>query len=389
MTKIQLTLLTLFFFTFTFGQVSDCNCINELNDISEQIKNAKSYKVQIKGNKIIEFEKWKTEIETEIKNDSLINFFCVGYLQKYISFINDLHNQVYATQKHELIQAPNYPKSIDTNQIQNDSISGIYFAGVDKILIKRETNNTWLGITLESNSSKWEKGKIRLVIKKTKNNIFEIFEYFQNGYLFYQKDVKIENGRIHSTFWNKQNKYFFNQNHINNFTYKTINSSFDYFGIKTLNRTNSLIEEMDKFFNQNLGNLTKPNLIIDLRNNGGGSTKQAEKLLESLKNNENIIHIYIIINFKTASAAELVTLKLKEDKRTIIVGENSKGMIEYGYGNKSYSSTSSCSEFKIDLSTEQTNKKLSIYECIGIKPDYSLNNESDWIEQIININPKE
>lgn len=389
MTKIQLTLLTLFFFTFTFGQVSDCNCINELNDISEQIKNAKSYKVQIKGNKIIEFEKWKTEIETEIKNDSLINFFCVGYLQKYISFINDLHNQVYATQKHELIQAPNYPKSIDTNQIQNDSISGIYFAGVDKILIKRETNNTWLGITLESNSSKWEKGKIRLVIKKTKNNIFEIFEYFQNGYLFYQKDVKIENGRIHSTFWNKQNKYFFNQNHINNFTYKTINSSFDYFGIKTLNRTNSLIEEMDKFFNQNLGNLTKPNLIIDLRNNGGGSTKQAEKLLESLKNNENIIHIYIIINFKTASAAELVTLKLKEDKRTIIVGENSKGMIEYGYGNKSYSSTSSCSEFKIDLSTEQTNKNLSIYECIGIKPDYSLNNESDWIEQIININPKE
>lgn len=388
MTKIQLTLLTLFFFTFTFGQVSDCNCINELNDISEQIKNAKSYKVQIKGNKIIEFEKWKTEIETEIKNDSLINFFCVGYLQKYISFINDLHNQVYATQKHELIQAPNYPKSIDTTQIQNDSISGIYFAGVDKILIKRETNNTWLGITLESNSSKWEKGKIRLVIKKTKNNIFEIFEYFQNGYLFYQKDVKIENGRIHSTFWNKQNKYFFNQNHINNFTYKTINSSFDYFGIKTLNRTNSLIEEMDKFFNQNLGNLTKPNLIIDLRNNGGGSTKQAEKLLESLKNNENIIHIYIIINFKTASAAELVTLKLKEDKRTIIVGENSKGMIEYGYGNKSYSSTSSCSEFKIDLSTEQTNKNLSIYECIGIKPDYSLNNESDWIEQIININPK-
>lgn len=388
MTKIQLTLLTLFFFTFTFGQVSDCNCINELNDISEQIKNAKSYKVQIKGNKIIEFEKWKTEIETEIKNDSLINFFCVGYLQKYISFINDLHNQVYATQKHELIQAPNYPKSIDTTQIQNDSISGIYFAGVDKILIKRETNNTWLGVTLESNSSKWEKGKIRLVIKKTKNNIFEIFEYFQNGYLFYQKDVKIENGRIHSTFWNKQNKYFFNQNHINNFTYKTINSSFDYFGIKTLNRTNSLIEEMDKFFNQNLGNLTKPNLIIDLRNNGGGSTKQAEKLLESLKNNENIIHIYIIINFKTASAAELVTLKLKEDKRTIIVGENSKGMIEYGYGNKSYSSTSSCSEFKIDLSTEQTNKNLSIYECIGIKPDYSLNNESDWIEQIININPK-
>ena len=149
------------------------------------------------------------------------------------------------------------------------------------------------------------------------------------------------------------------------------------------------MEEADKFIEQNLRNITKPNLIIDLRNNGGGSTKQAEKLLESLKNKENIEHIYIIINFKTASAAELITLKLKEDKRTIIVGENSKGMIEYGHGNKSYSSTSNCSAFKIDLSTEQTDKNLSIYECIGIKPDYSLNNASDWIEQIININPKE
>ncbi len=389
MTKIQLTLLTLFFFTNTFGQNNDCKCINDLNDISEQIKKAKSYKVQIKGDKIIEFEKWKNEIETEIKNDSFIDFFCVGYLQKYISFINDLHNQVYAMQKHEFIQAPTYPKSIDTTHIQNDSISGIYFGGVDKILVKQENNNTWLGITLESNSSKWEKGKIRLVIKKTKNNIFEIFEYFQNGYLFYQKDVKIENGRIHSTFWNKQNKYFFNQNHLENFTYKTINSSFDYIGIKTLNRINSLINEMDNFLNQNLQNLTKPNLIIDLRNNGGGSVKQAEKLLESLKNNENIKQIYIIINFKTASAAELMTLKLKEDKRTIIVGENSKGMIEYGYGNKSYSSQSSCSKFKIDLSTEQTNKNLSKYECVGIKPDYTLNNESDWMEQIIKLNLKE
>ena len=310
-------------------------------------------------------------------------------MQKYISFINDLHNQVYAPQKQGVLQAPNYTKSIDTTHVQNDSISGIYFGGVDKILIKQDTNNTWLGISLESNASKWEKGKIRLVIKKTKNNIFEIFEYFQNGYLFYQKDVKIQNGRIQSTFWNKQNKYFFNQNHLQNFTYKTINSSFDYIGIKTLKRTKSLMGEVDNFLNQNLRNLTKPNLIIDLRNNGGGSIKQAEKLLESLKNNENIKHIYIIINFKTASAAELVTLKLKEDKRTIIVGENSKGMVEYGHGNKSYSAISNCSKFAIDLSTEQTNKKLSIYECVGVKPDYNLNNESDWIEQIININPKE
>src|SRR5690606_23071504 len=130
-----------------------------------------------------------------------------------------------------------------------------------------------------------------------------------------------------------------------------------------------LIKEAESFYETNLDKLTKENLIIDLRNNGGGSIKQAEPLLKSLKRNKTIQRIYVLINFKTASSAELVALALREDKRTILVGENSRGMLAYGYGNRSFSSKTNCSEFKVVLSTEESNREYGKYEYIGIPPD--------------------
>lgn len=221
-------------------------------------------------------------------------------------------------------------------------------------------------------------------LAKTDNENFEIFEYYQNGLLFYQKDITILEGRIHSTFWNKENKYFFNKNHNDNFTYKSISPSFDYLGIETLSRTNKLIKEANNFYEQNLDKLTKDHLIIDLRNNGGGSLNQAKPLVKALKKNKAIHRIYVLINFKTASSAELTALALKEDKRTILVGENSRGMLEYGYGNRSFSTKTNCSEFKVVLSTKHKNGEFSKYEYVGIKPDVQLNNKSNWIDQIVN-----
>ncbi|SFU45123.1 Peptidase family S41 [Pustulibacterium marinum] len=387
MIKKYLTLLLIFGVNSLFSQEKKCNCLNELDNTSKLIENAKSYKVQIKkGGREIAFKKWKEEIKQEIVNDSLSNYFCTGYLQKYISFIKDRHNEVYSIPNNISENVPNYTKKIDTTLNITDKISGIYYAGSDEILVKKENDSIWYGITLKSNSDEWTKGKIRLRINKTKNDKFELFEFYKNGLLYYQKNIKIANGRINSTFWNKQNNYYFNKNFEENFTFKSLNPSFNYIGIKTLSRTNRLMKEADIFYENHLDKLNKENLIIDLRNNGGGSINQAKLLLKALRKNDEIDQIYVLINFKTASAAELTTLKLKEDKRTIIVGENSRGMLEYGYGNNSFSTKTECSEFKVVLSTKHTSKRLGKYEYIGITPDLLLNNNSDWIDQIINGN---
>ena len=50
-----------------------------------------------------------------------------------------------------------------------------------------------------------------------------------------------------------------------------------------------------------LQKLEKENLIIDLRNNGGGSLKQAKPLIKYVKRNSSLKTIYVVINFKTSS----------------------------------------------------------------------------------------
>ena len=386
MIKKNLTFLLLLTVNLIYSQEKNCDCIYELDNMSKLIENAKSYKTQIKTGKDSDFKEWKEEIKREIVNDSLSKFFCVGYLQKYISFIEDRHNEVYFVPDKISSNVPSYSKAIDSTLKSTDKVSGIYYAGSDKILLQKENDTIWYGITLNSDSQEWIKGKIRLRIKKTDNKYFEIFEYYQNGLLFYQKNIEISNGRINSTFWNKENKYFFNKNHKENFTYKSINPSYDYIGIKTLKRTNKLIKEADDFYENNLDKLTKENLIIDLRNNGGGSINQAKPLLKFLKKNKVIQRIFVLINFKTASSAELSALALKEDKRTVLVGENSRGMLEYGYGNRSFSTKTNCLNFNVVLSTEHNKSKYSKYEYVGIEPDFKLDNKSDWIEQIIKSN---
>ena len=89
MPRNYLTLLLLFGAHIIFGQDRDCDCIAELNNVSALIKNAKSYRYEIKKkDRIAAFNKWQDEIEQEIEADSLSRYFCVGYLQKYISFID-------------------------------------------------------------------------------------------------------------------------------------------------------------------------------------------------------------------------------------------------------------------------------------------------------------
>ena len=76
MNKKYLTLWFLFLSNFIFSQDKDCNCLDELENTSKLIENAKSYKVQIRGgNREKDFKNWKEEIKGEIANDTLSNFF--------------------------------------------------------------------------------------------------------------------------------------------------------------------------------------------------------------------------------------------------------------------------------------------------------------------------
>ncbi|MCQ0110776.1 peptidase S41 [Zhouia sp. CL16] len=365
----------------------NCNCLKALNEVEQLVKKSKSYKLQIKRNKEKEkeFIKWKDHINEQITNDPQRQYFCVGYLQKFISFVNDKHNQIGYQNTNLPTSFPIFNKKINTRNFLSDQFSGIYHAGKEKLVINKENDSIWYGIMLSSNDHKWSNGTIRLKIMKNQKGDLEMFEYFNNGFLLYHKFIEFKNGRIYPTFWNKQDRYFFNKSYKENFEYKSTYNNIDYIAIGSLKRTNKNIIEANQFYEEIIPKLNKEYLIIDLRNNVGGAIAQTEPLLKYIKRSDGLKHIYIIINFKTASAAELVTYKLMGDKRTTVVGENSSGIIAYSYGNKSMVDATNCYDLKATFSTKHTSSKLDQYEYVGITPAFYLNNRTDWVSQIVSL----
>lgn len=387
--KKKNTVLTLFIFCtgiyISFSQEKTCNCITDLNQVAQEIKEAKSYEIQLKKRRHRkEFEAWKEVVKQEILNDSLSSFFCAGYLQKYIGFIKDKHNFIYTIPDDLSAAIPNYTQVIDTTHIKSDGVSGIYYAGNDKILLTEVSPNIWYGVTLASQSEQWTRGKIRLRLQKLPSGTFELFEFYQNGMLYYQTDITLTNGRISGTFWNKQNRYYFNLNHENNFTYKPLNDTFDYIAIKSFNRDSSLLKEANTFYANIIPKLHKENLIIDLRNNAYGRYITAKPLYNYL-NRKILPKIYVLVNFQTAEQAEQLTNYAKKHNEASIAGETTRGMFNFGYHREVYSNTTKCYGFLIKLTSSKSEGYYLDYKDIGITPDIKLDNNSDWIEQIINL----
>lgn len=135
-------------------------------------------------------------------------------------------------------------------------------------------------------------------------------------------------------------------------------------------------------------------LIIDLRDNGGGivdeainiadmfvekgktllitkSKNDSEEITKSKKDKEIDMPIVILVNDKTASASEILTLAIKENNEgTITVGRTTygKGIIQSIFSLKDGSG--------IKLTTEEyfSPNHNSIHK-VGITPDYDLKNE--------------
>jgi hypothetical protein len=395
--KRTITLIIIIFLTGflnkTLAQDKGCNCIDELNQVSQLVKESKSYEVFIKGKKNIEkqkeFKDWKYLISEEIKKDQNANLYCVGYLNKYISFIKDSHNEVYIKRKNSFQKKLNYLVDIDslTKQFESNTksdIENIYHQGNTKIGLIKINETELIAVILESSSENWKQGNIRFRIKKNIDN-WEMFEFISNGQLIYRKNVWFKNGRIYPSFWNTDNQYYFYKKHKKNIEHLSITNQVDYISIKTLQRSKKLMLEFKTFYNAVLPKLNKPYLIIDFRNNSGGSTKQADRLAKFLKRNKNLKKIYVMQNSSTTSAAEIIIWKMRKDKRVILLGENTSGRISFGYGNASISNTTDCYNFITSFSVKHTNSKLDKYEYIGLAPDMYLNLDKDWIKQVVQL----
>jgi hypothetical protein len=171
-----------------------------------------------------------------------------------------------------------------------DSIVNIYESSdkTYKIAIVKNKNycRDYVGIIIDSKTPLWKKGQVKLELKSKGNNYYDIYVYLRNYSISFKKNVLLKDGKLNTDWYNIKRpilKDFANSN-PNKLEFNSLNEETNYIYIPTM--LNEKCDEIKKFIvNYDSAIQSKPHLIIDLRNNGGGNDDCARPLLKYLYTN--------------------------------------------------------------------------------------------------------
>ena len=279
-----------------------------------------------------------------------------------------------------------------------DSLEGIY--NYDKyytVGLYKSNNAEYIGVVLNSKVPNWKKGQIAIHLYEYLPNYFKaIYAHPRNKNYILQPVEKFTNhSLINSNFYssfsekaysktNKKNDFINLPKNIDDFVFKTIKPGIQYLHIKHFS-ANMIKREASKRFYDSIKNLlTEPNLILDLRNNKGGSFEVSQKFVKLIEEYTKIGEVYILINNGTLSQSEIFTLQLKHLLKVKTLGQTTKGMLTYGsnYGKRPKLPSQS---FEVYITDFEADKRLLPYENYGINPDIVLLATKDWVKQTIDI----
>ena len=409
-------LIALLISGFTLAAQTDCDCKAELDFVYEQMKKSASFKSQIKGEKLAEFEESYKQIKARLSAPIAV-IKCFTIVNKLTSFVKDKHFLFYgarpdfgwkevqdsafvaAYRKSEaFINHPSLANDLNLDALREElaakpleSVEGIYNIssfmklGVFKVSSEK-LGSAYYGIMLESKLGIWEPGQIMLYMEETDQpNEFDITAYgqVQKNLMFYKSQV-YQFGHLFSNVVKEgmENPYSrIDRKNTKAFELSSINEDVQYFWLDDMSRYEKE-EQRDALVAQINAELNAPNLIVDLRDNGGGSSKISIPILRAIKKKSNT-KVYILTNFYSGSNAEQTTVRMKKIKGAVHLGQRTNGTIAYGR-NYGHAYTSPSGLFTVSPTDMKFNHFLQ-YEEVGVTPDILLDNESDWIEQTLNI----
>lgn len=400
-------LIFLLSFNLKLAAQSNCDCASELDFVYEQVQTTASFKDQIKGEKKARFEESYQDLRAQM-TDKVSTLDCFWKLNQLMSMVQDKHatlteNTSDLTEENiqdssflegyrQTEEFKNFPKT-DRNIAELtktlegktlDEVEGIYTIGTKlKMGVYRVSSDSLVGVILASQVESWEPGQIFAYLKQShieshydiihygtsqKNLKFSKAQFFDHGMLF--PSVLKEDLESNFAWIDKDAEEAYQ---LSNLT-----DDIQYVWLNSFNRMTKP-QDRDALIAQIHTDLTAKNLIIDLRNNGGGADKISLPILKELKKKK--ANIYVITNFFTGSNAEMTTVRLKDDFDAIQLGQRTYGAISYGsnYG-RSYNSPSGLFNF---YPTDMRQREFIAYEEVGVQPDVQLNQESDWVEQTI------
>lgn len=408
--KKIITFIALVTFSITLSAQSNCDCNVELKFVYEQMQTMSSFKSQMKGDLRAEFESIYQVLTTEVTSN-MNKLDCYVQLNKLMGLVRDKHAGVYGVRPdysyedtmdstfvatyqktRQFIDFPKVNLDLDAlrsalaNKSVND-VEGIYNIGsVLKVGVYRiGQSDSLVGVMLESKLGVWKPGQIYLYMTETNQpNRYDMTTYGQvhKNLLFYKEQL-VEHGILMRNVVKEsitKNHVFVDADVSETYQLQTLTDDIQYVWINSFSRIGNA-ENRDELIRQINNELTAPNLIVDLRNNGGGASKISWPIVKAIK--KAGVRVYVLTNYVSGSNAEQTTIRLKNIKNTVHLGQTTYGAVAYGH-NYGTTYTSPSGLFYMAPTDMRFNQYLK-YEEVGVVPDLALGPESDWIEQTLKI----
>lgn len=388
--------------TILGAQGDDCSCSKDLEFLNQKIRKTPSYKV---NKKAYELEYAKTK---DVIHGLSTGYDCFLQLNKLMLSLNDRHCNLYGLntgldneslkdsaqvavfKASELFSA--YPKpdlNLDSlrallEEMPIASVEGVYYReGYMTLGVYKEPDNGFYSaIVLESEIDIWEVGEVIYTLVPYGNNyllavggslsskrMISYGERIEDGVFLtmrFQKNLSIPNNTISpypdSTYLRKE-----------------LSPETTYLKVGSFNSWYPTLGEAERFYKSLKGTLTKKNVILDLRDNGGGGDRNSKGLFKVIKKYIKRNNVYVLMNHRTASNAEQFAYKLKKYENCTLLGNRTNGTATYEIVDANYDLP--CDKYVVVLTSKKHGKYMNL-ESVGIEPDIKLAIEKDWVMQV-------
>jgi hypothetical protein len=413
---MRITLLLFAFFLTLILNAQTSTYLADQKALKSILQNTASYKAQIKGDRLSQYNALYDRLvaDTAGIRDSYSYFYNLaqllfplrdnhlGFYQlpNYNHFKTKQSIDSFITTK-EFLNYPTCKINIDSLKTElakkpSDSIEGIYhYNTFYTVGLFKQAENEYIGVILHSNVSLWQKGQVAIHLYEYAPNLYKaIYGHPRFKYFILQPVEKYRHqSLVNSSFYASYTQSVYSKqlrqvDHVNlpkstsRFAFRNINDDVQYLLIQTFQVNKTTAQASERFYDSVKNRLKASHLILDLRNNEGGAEKEMTKYFKLLKEYSKNGHLYVLLNNGTLSQAEIFTLKLKQLKNVTTLGQTTKGMLAYG---SNYGKTVRLPSGRFAIYTTDMNNgpELLPYEDYGISPDIVLRDDSNWMEQVV------
>ncbi len=323
------------------ANAQDCDCLSEFRFVKQFIeKNHGGFYTNIRSKEEPNYKAFTVELEKKIDKDPS-NARCIVYLKQYIRYLKDHHSNIIAAvtpvNENDPAQLDSFLHSqrylgreripIDSTAFlsylagKTDGIEGIYSTADSTYIVALVKNQTpdrdYAAVILRSKAKTWDKGQVKFELKRLNDSLYELISYLRNHTADYEQ-LKTIFGNPVLNGWKKLFPVPDHTNPVQQIStalidFRVLDAQTCMVSIRSFSAARS--RQLDSAYRAIVPEIKKyPNLIIDVRNNGGGSDANYYALMPLLYTNPiigDVVDIYNTPDNRKAYADYDSSLKAK------------------------------------------------------------------------------